>query len=157
MFQDELQKLQVRIVEYQEQVSLMERHTQDLGSQIAGANDRAEKATEELKRVEAERDRQASDLSDARRVAERAEHYENENGQLAAQLKKATEHLALISENLSIKNQQARALEAQLNAAKTEIGELKAKLEPTERLIFALKTRVQADDIIRESLEVLSA
>lgn len=155
MFEDELQKQQLRVVHYQEQLSNAEQQIQRLGDKLRAAEQRAMEAESKLVLLDAETKEIRFDLSAARQHVERIPNLESQLVVALDEGKQALGHVEKLSARVEERDSRVVMLEADLAGVRAELTVAKEELGPSRAVIEALKDRDKADKKILSELRAL--
>lgn len=155
MFQEELDKLRLRLADAQEQLSLAERNHQTLSERYVEATDRAEAAETLTAKQAATIDNLMSQLSASRRAAETNAKQEQDLLDERDNSKKTLTALDKVTVDAEKSRKKANDLAADLAETRAELIAANEQVEPLKKLVAALRSREQADKAISSEIAKL--
>lgn len=157
MFQEEMEKLQLKVVEYQEQLSRSEVQQRRLGDKVAFESARANEAERQLKTREDELVSMRADLNIARRSVEHVAALEAEVAVERDKAKNAHKKVVSLSNSVEAKDMTIRDLEEMRSQAAGEVVKLSERVEPLETMVESVKQFFEAMDGMGKQIGLLLA
>ncbi len=155
MFQEEVSKLRLQIVELNEAQFRAERDHQALAGKLTDAQQAARTAEKQVSTLKSDLEATRVLLATAQRNTEHLQNMESELAYARSNLKETDDQLATAKiENQKLKTD-LNSTKANLNIARNELTRALEQITPLEALVAALKDRERASKVITGQLELL--